>query len=239
MKRLWVINILFLFSCSSTYPNFSKNVSREQSAENAIMVMNGGEKIKGVLKDFNYETGDYLFISNNGDIYSNPSSVYEVYDIWGNSLLMPMHMKTLTDKKFGKSSNVFNEVWVENEGINQSNQTSIIEDDGILLLLEWGLDVLNDTQESQRQITKDFESRRRNNSQIYFAPQTSIRVVDIEGKYIKLKDGSIWEKGITGSTMGQTTLDDVYIEQYFGDTYIFYDKNGNELFRADFVGKIK
>ena len=52
------------------------------SKKNAVMVLIDGTKIQGELKSFNYDTGQFKFISSDNNIYTSPLKVKYINDIW-------------------------------------------------------------------------------------------------------------------------------------------------------------
>ena len=86
MKRLWFI--LFVIIGCTTMPD----VTPQQRKQNAVMTMKNGEKIKGALNIFNYETGQFQFTSKTGKIYDDPEFVHSIDDIWRRPLYYPQHI---------------------------------------------------------------------------------------------------------------------------------------------------
>ena len=76
------------------------DVTPEMRKQNAIMTLRSGEKIEGVLNDYNYDKGFFKFTSYDGKIYDNPELVFEVMDKWGYALLYEAHIKTINNKRF-------------------------------------------------------------------------------------------------------------------------------------------
>lgn len=96
MKNILIILIvLILFSCS----NYPKNWNIDISKKNAVMVFIDGTKIQGELKSFNYDTGQFQFISSDNNIYTSPLKVKYINDIWDYSLLPESNIRLLNNKR--------------------------------------------------------------------------------------------------------------------------------------------
>ena len=96
MKNLLLIFIvLILFSCS----NYPENWNIDKSKKNAVIVFIDGTKIQGELKSFNYETGQFEFISADNYIYTSPLKVKYINDIWDYPLLTKNNLKFLNNKR--------------------------------------------------------------------------------------------------------------------------------------------
>ena len=96
MKNIILILIaLILFSCS----NYPENWNIDMSRKNAVMVLIDGTKIHGELKSFNYDTGQFKFISSDNNIYTSPLKVKYINDIWDYPLLPESNIRLLNNKR--------------------------------------------------------------------------------------------------------------------------------------------
>jgi len=126
------------------------DVTPQQRKQNAVMTMKNGEKIKGALNIFNYETGQFQFTSKIGKIYDDPEFVHSIDDIWRRPLYYPQHIRELINNRYKlgltdtSGDYLYNKEVTENQKGAESSYNPNAPD-GTELLLNWMLDVYQES----------------------------------------------------------------------------------------------
>ena len=215
MKRLWVILFVIV-----------PLIGKENPCENAkYLALKAKVQTYEIISLNDEETDDYIFYNKRCRNYKK--NIAEIKKANETSERREKWKKK--DEQFQKDIQDIKRRTAERKAQEKYEESlrNQQREDGIAILADWVLGVLDDSQQAQNQITKDF-ARLGNDTKIYFPPQYKTGIKNVNNDYLQLEDGSVWKTNMPYSSFGLTNLDEVYIKEFGGNTYIFYDSNGKE-----------